>query len=194
IARLAGPSRRGVRGDAPGHLTRRVGRRDHRGRAAQTAPADRPDTRLQRRATKAGDGTNSPPTADYPPMNHGPATPARPGTPRRRRRGIGPAATMGLALFAALALAGFVGAGVALSTYLSISADLPDPTALEQIQLPEQSIVYDRTGKVELARFGEFNRDVVTFDEIPKVLVDATTAVEDGSFWDNAGFDTIGIV
>ena len=54
--------------------------------------------------------------------------------------------------------------------------------------------MYDRTGKVELARFGEFNRDVVTFDQIPPVLVDATTAVEDGSFWDNAGFDTIGIV
>ena len=54
--------------------------------------------------------------------------------------------------------------------------------------------MYDRTGKIELARFGEFNRDVVTFDQIPPVLVDATTAVEDGSFWDNAGFDTIGIV
>ena len=65
---------------------------------------------------------------------------------------------------------------------------------LEEIQLPEQSVIYDRTGKVELARFGEFNRDVVTFDQIPPVLVDATTAVEDGSFWDNAGFDTIGIV
>ena len=34
----------------------------------------------------------------------------------------------------------------------------------------------------------------MTFDEIPPVLVDATTAVEDGSFWDNAGFDTVGIV
>ena len=54
--------------------------------------------------------------------------------------------------------------------------------------------MYDRTGQVELARFGEFNRDVVTFDQIPPVLVDATTAVEDGSFWDNAGFDTIGIM
>ena len=34
----------------------------------------------------------------------------------------------------------------------------------------------------------------MTFNEIPPVLVDATTAVEDGSFWDNAGFDTIGII
>ena len=50
---------------------------------------------------------------------------------------------------------------------------------LEQIELPEQSIVWDRTHEVELARFGEFNREVVTFDEIPPVLVDATTAIED---------------
>ena len=101
---------------------------------------------------------------------------------------------MGLVLFGVLVVGGFVGAGVALATYASVSSGLPDPTALEKIQLPEQSVVYDRTGKVELARFGEFNREVVTFDEIPPVLVDATTAVEDGSFWDNAGFDTVGIV
>ena len=101
---------------------------------------------------------------------------------------------MGLVLFGVLVLAGVVGAGVTLATYASISKDLPPPTALEDIQLPEQSVVYDRTGKVELARFGEFNREVVKFADIPPVLVDATTAVEDGSFWDNAGFDTIGIV
>ena len=121
-------------------------------------------------------------------------TPAPASRPRAKRRGIGPAATMGLVLFGALVLAGLVGAGVALATFISISADLPAPQALETIELPEQSVVYDRTGEIELARFGEFNREVVTFEDIPPVLVDATTAVEDGSFWDNAGFDTIGIV
>jgi peptidoglycan glycosyltransferase len=101
---------------------------------------------------------------------------------------------MGLVLFGAFVVAGIVGAGAALATYASITKGLPDPTALEQIELPEQSVVYDRTGKIVLARFGEFNRQVVTFDEIPPVLMDATTAVEDGSFWNNAGFDTVGIV
>ena len=33
---------------------------------------------------------------------------------------------------------------------------------------------------------------MVTFDEIPKVLLDATTAVEDKTFWENAGFDPVG--
>ena len=127
-------------------------------------------------------------------MNYPYPAPAPAPKPRPKRRGIGPAATMGLVLFAALALAGVAGAGVALATFVSISSDLPEPSVLERIELPEQSVVLDRTGKIELARFGEFNREVVTFADIPPVLVDATTAVEDGSFWDNAGFDTIGIV
>ena len=59
--------------------------------------------------------------------------------------------------------------------------------------LPEQSIVWDREHEVELARFGEFNREVVAFEDIPPVLIDATTAIEDASFWENAGFDPIGI-
>src|SRR4051794_8953396 len=121
----------------------------------------------------------NPPTTDRP---HRPA-----------RRGIGIAATMGLLLFGALALLGATGAVLAVSTFTKMSDGLPDPTLLERIELPEQSVVYDRTGKVELARFGEFNRDVVTFDQIPPMLVDATTAVEDRTFWENSGFDPIGI-
>ena len=32
------------------------------------------------------------------------------------------------------------------------------------------------------------------FDEIPPILLDATTAVEDKTFWENAGFDPSAIV
>src|SRR5690348_15030347 len=113
---------------------------------------------------------------DQPGMN--PPAASRSARPRQRR-GIGVAATMGLLLFAAIALLGATGAVIAVTTFQRLSTGLPDPTALEKIQQPEQSVVYDRTGKVELARFGQFNRDVVTFDQIPPVLVDATTAVED---------------
>ena len=120
-----------------------------------------------------------------------------PSTQRSRRpvrRGIGVAATMGIILFAAIALLGATGAVLAVTTFERMSQGLPDPTALEKIELPEQSIVYDRTGKVELARFGDFNREVVGFDQIPPMLVDATTAVEDRTFWQNSGFDPVGIV
>ena len=33
-----------------------------------------------------------------------------------------------------------------------------------------------------------------TFEEIPPILVDATTAVEDKTFWENAGFDPVAII
>ncbi|MHB8893377.1 MAG: transglycosylase domain-containing protein, partial [Candidatus Limnocylindrales bacterium] len=120
---------------------------------------------------------------------------AAPRVPRRRsREGIGAAAAMGLVLFTALTLLGGVGAVLGVSVFSGLMKDLPDPRSLETIELPEQSVVYDRTGAVELARFGEFNREVVTFDEIPPVLVDATTAVEDRTFWENSGFDPVGII
>ncbi len=101
---------------------------------------------------------------------------------------------MGLVLFGALVALGLTGAALAVNAYTSLAKDLPDPTVLEQIELPQQSIVWDRNTSVELARFGEFNREVVTFAEIPPVLVDATTAVEDRTFWDNSGFDPVGII
>jgi peptidoglycan glycosyltransferase len=107
---------------------------------------------------------------------------------------MGAAAAMALLLFLALALLGAAGSVFAVAMFAGMTRDLPSPSILEQIVLPEQSVIYDRTGTVELARFGEFNREVVAFDQIPPVLVDATTAVEDKTFWDNSGFDPLAIV
>ncbi len=45
-----------------------------------------------------------------------------------------------------------------------------------------------------LATFARERRDVVTFDQIPPVMVDATTSIEDKTFWENAGFDPLGII
>ncbi len=101
---------------------------------------------------------------------------------------------MGVVLWAVFALLGVGGAAGGVAIFASLSRNLPDPTLLERIELPQASIVYDRTGKTQLARFGEFNRTTVSFDQIPKALIDATTAVEDRTFWDNAGFDTLGII
>jgi penicillin-binding protein 1A len=119
---------------------------------------------------------------------------AAPERPRRRRKGMGTAAKMGLFLFAVLAVLGTAGAAFAVSEYASLSAGLPDPHQLEQIQLIQQSTVYDRTGKIQLATFGTENRTVLKFDQIPPTIVDATTAVEDFTFWENSGFDPVGIL
>jgi len=84
---------------------------------------------------------------------------------------------------------------VAVGTYNHYLAGLPDPkSALAGLTFEQQTIIRDRTGKVELARLGALKRVVVTFDEIPPEMLDATTAIEDKDFWVNAGFDPIGII
>jgi membrane peptidoglycan carboxypeptidase len=87
---------------------------------------------------------------------------------------------------------GFIGTVTAYAYY---SRDLPDPAQLlNDISFEQPSIVYDRTGKVELARFGVLRRQLVTFDQIPPEMIDATTAVEDKDFWTNPGFDISAVV
>ncbi len=101
---------------------------------------------------------------------------------------------LGIIILLFFAGLGLLGAIAAVAVYGSLTNGLPDPRGLTTYPLSEESIIYDRTGKVELARFGSANREVVTFAEIPPILVDATTAVEDKTFWDNAGFDPVAIV
>ena len=90
---------------------------------------------------------------------------------------------------AALAGGGLVGAvGVTITT---LEQGLPDVRAFRDLGYSQPTRIYDRTGKMELARFYEVRREVVTFDEIPASVLDTTTAVEDGTFWENPGFDLL---
>ena len=128
-------------------------------------------------------------------MSTAPRSHARPNRPPRtdqrgRRSTLGYLAVI---LFVFLAGLGIIGAISVVGAYTFLAADLPDPELLTQYQLPEETILYDRTGETELARFGEYKREVVTYDEIPPILLDATTAIEDKTFWENAGFDPVGI-
>jgi membrane peptidoglycan carboxypeptidase len=90
-----------------------------------------------------------------------------------------------------------VGAGAALAAvgaYQVLAQGLPDPKALNTITFTSQTIVYDRTGDVELAKLGSDRRDVVAFKDIPIGLIDATTTIEDHTFWQNPGFDIGGFI
>ena len=87
------------------------------------------------------------------------------------------------------------GALFSVAAYNYYATGLPDPkSALTDLDFEQQTIVYDRTNKVELARLGSLRREVVTFDQIPDEMLDATTAIEDQHFWTNPGFDPVGIV
>lgn len=114
--------------------------------------------------------------------------------PSGRRRSQSTAGYLATIMFVLLLGLGAIGAIAVVGVYVGAATGLVDPGELERIEFQEETVVYDRTGAVEIARFGELRRDVVTFAEIPAVLIDATTAVEDKSFWTNAGFDPAAIV
>ena len=97
-------------------------------------------------------------------------------------------------LLVTLMLAG-AGALFTVAAYNFYAQGLPDPeSALNNLRFEQQTIVYDRTGKVELARLGTLRREVVAFKSIPDEMLDATTAVEDQGFWTNPGFDPSAII
>jgi penicillin-binding protein 1A len=119
------------------------------------------------------------------------------GTRHPRGSGAARAAAVSipLFLFATLVLLGVAGAIGSVAAYSYLSKDLQDPQqALDAITFTSQSEVYDRTGKTLLAKLGDDRREVVTFAQIPPGLVDATTSIEDKTFWDNAGFDPLGFL
>ncbi|HEX2470617.1 MAG TPA: transglycosylase domain-containing protein [Candidatus Limnocylindrales bacterium] len=89
-----------------------------------------------------------------------------------------------------IGLTGIIGA----SALGVMSAGLPDPSELDGLGFAQATIVYDRAAKVELGRFEKQRRRVLGFDQIPKQILDATTAAEDRTFWDNAGIDIPALV
>jgi len=117
----------------------------------------------------------------------------------RRGSGGGTARRIALAipliLFSSFLLLGAVGLVAAVSGYAYYSKDLVDPnTAFANLTFDSPTTVFDRTGKVQLATFGEHRREVVTFAQLPPEMVDATTAIEDKDFWTNPGFDIGGFI
>ncbi len=82
-----------------------------------------------------------------------------------------------------------------MSTAVNVLSDgLPDPSGLEAMTFAQPTVVYDRTGTVELARFQREDRRVVTFADVPPLVLDATTSAEDRTFWANSGFDAQAIL
>ena len=115
----------------------------------------------------------------------------------RRGRNGGSASRVAVALplllFGSLLIVGLVGFLGALAAYGYFSQGLADPRTLDNLQFNQESVVYDRNG-VELARFGSQQREVVQFAQVPGIVIDATTTIEDKTFWTNSGFDPLGIL
>ena len=96
-------------------------------------------------------------------------------------------------LIGSLLLAGVAAVG-AVAVVSTLSQGLPDPTNLAGLTFAQPTIVYDRTGEVQLGIFQREQRRVVAFDEVPHLILDATTTAEDRTFWTNEGFDPAAIL
>jgi membrane peptidoglycan carboxypeptidase len=109
---------------------------------------------------------------------------------RGRRQGVATLLLGVLIAFLVLIGGSVLGTGGAMfAAYNYYATGLPSPNLLDEISLPQSTLVYDRTGKRLLARFECQNRESVTFKNVPKSIVDATVAIEDKTFWRNNGID-----
>jgi len=99
-----------------------------------------------------------------------------------------------LAMVVGTVAAGSLLAMTGMSVINALSAGLPDPTDLDSLTFAQPTIIYDRTGTVELARFQREARRVVSYEEVPHLILDATTTAEDRTFWKNDGFDPAAII
>ena len=95
------------------------------------------------------------------------------------------AVVLGFALFLG-------GSAAALVGYFA--ADLPAAHALETVQIPLSTYIYDRSGQHVLFRLEDERRIPITLGAVPQLLQEATTAIEDKSFWTNPGIDVGGII
>ncbi|GAB4273344.1 MAG: hypothetical protein Kow0080_20840 [Candidatus Promineifilaceae bacterium] len=80
--------------------------------------------------------------------------------------------------------------------YTTIANDLPSPRQLEtNASQFETAHIYDRNGNelYALSDPNAGNRTRVTLDQISPYLIQATIATEDSRFYENPGFDVIGI-
>ena len=98
-----------------------------------------------------------------------------------------------LAAIVVVAATGGLALAVGVGVVGAMAKGLPDPATLGSLTFNQPTIIYDRTGQIELARFERENRFVVAFDDVPTLILDATTTAEDRTFWTNDGFDALAI-
>ncbi|MEH0834345.1 peptidoglycan glycosyltransferase/peptidoglycan DD-transpeptidase MrcA [Pectobacterium cacticida] len=86
-----------------------------------------------------------------------------------------------------------LGAASIYGLYRYIEPQLPDVTALKDVQLQTPMQVYSADGEL-IAQFGEKRRIPLTMAQIPPDLVHAFIATEDSRFYEHHGVDPIGII
>ena len=100
----------------------------------------------------------------------------------------------GLAAFLTTVVVGGVVIGICLAALIPSLGVITSATDYHQNlvtdlrQLDERSTVYDSAGN-EIGVLGSKNRQSISLDQVPQIVIDAVVATEDKTFWDNDGVD-----
>lgn len=78
--------------------------------------------------------------------------------------------------------------------FLLFLQELPHPRIISAGQIPQTTKIYDRHGILLHQVFAAQNRTVVPLSDIPKILQQATIAIEDKDFYSHPGFDVTAII
>jgi penicillin-binding protein 1C len=98
-------------------------------------------------------------------------------------------------LLVAAGLCAGVTAVLLVAAFFVISRDLPTNEQIVNRQIDQSTKIYDRTGETLLWEIGgNQKRTILPFDEIPRSIKDATIAIEDERFYQEAALDWRGIV
>jgi len=87
-------------------------------------------------------------------------------------------------------------AGVIFIAFLFIyfSRSLPDPNRLLGRNVPESTKIYDRNGGLLYEVHGEFKRTLISLEEVPASVQNATVAIEDKNFYKHGGISVTGLI
>ncbi|MBT4209634.1 MAG: penicillin-binding protein [Candidatus Komeilibacteria bacterium] len=89
----------------------------------------------------------------------------------------------------------FIGGIFLIGLFAWYSRDLPEPGKIMDRPVALSTKIYDRTGEVLLYEVhGPENRTLVSIEDIPDHVVDATIAIEDKNFYNHQGISVWGIL
>lgn len=78
--------------------------------------------------------------------------------------------------------------------FLWFAKDLPSPNKINSRVSAQTTKIYDRTGQNLLIEvYGDKNRSIIEFNQMPQCIKDATVALEDKSFYKQGAFSLAGI-
>ena len=91
---------------------------------------------------------------------------------------------------------GFLGLVVAaLLLFINATRSLPDPSEIVNIQVSQSTKIYDRGGESLLYEiYNEEKRTIISSEDIPDFVREATISIEDDSFYSHPAFDVRGIL